>query len=327
MSWTAGGTGRARVGSSPHMTAAPLLLLAAAAHAAPDPFDAWLAAEIPVADGFSDPVGAGWADCGGGCWSRDTPAPVQAIAHGRVVEVGPDRVVIEHLWYEDQVRTVDRSTWTGLRPMVAVDQDLTRGEAIGTATRLEGRMGAHAAPLRTFLPGHRTRFVPQDEPVLALISHDRDTMRLYRDGVEVLRTGVGFGQAEGDKTRRGDLMTPKGMYFVVVKSRGPFTGKWGAYYGGTWIKLNYPNAWDAARGVDEGHITPAQQRSITRDYFGRRLTLQGTALGSGIGLHGWIEEWPDDGPRGLSWGCVVLHLRDTDAVYTALPEGAMVVLF
>lgn len=307
------------------MTAPLLTLLALPALA--DPFTDWLAADIPVADGFSDPVAEGWADCGAGCWSRDTPGPVVAVASGRVAEVGPDHVVLEHLWYEDQVRTEARSTWRGLRPAVTVGTELRRGAPLGTATRLEGAIEGQDGPLRSFLAGHRTRLVPQDEPVLALISHDLDAMRIYRDGVEVQRTSVGFGQAEGDKARRGDLMTPKGMYFVVVKSRGPFTGRWGAYYGGTWIKLNYPNAWDAARGVDEGLITGAQQRSITRAFFDRQLTLQGTALGSGIGLHGWIEEWPDDGPRGLSWGCVVLHLRDTDAVYGALPEGAMVVLF
>jgi Uncharacterized protein conserved in bacteria len=152
-------------------------------------------------------------------------------------------------------------------------------------------------------------------------------MRIYEGGEEVLRTTVGFGQAEGDKQRRGDRMTPKGMYFVVVKSEGPFTGPFGAYYGGTWIKVNYPNAWDAARGVDDGLITAAQQRAITRAYFDRALTLQGTKLGSGIGLHGWAEEWSDDGPHGLSWGCVVMHLADNRDVYAKVPEGSMVVMF
>jgi hypothetical protein len=33
------------------------------------------------------------------------------------------------------------------------------------------------------------------------------------------------------------------------------------------------------------------------------------------------------GPRHLSWGCVILHLKDIQAFYERLPEGAMVVIF
>jgi murein DD-endopeptidase MepM/ murein hydrolase activator NlpD len=41
----------------------------------------------------------------------------------------------------------------------------------------------------------------------------------------------------------------------------------------------------------------------------------------------WVREWEDDGPRHLSWGCVVLHLKDISDFYERLPEGAMVVIF
>jgi lipoprotein-anchoring transpeptidase ErfK/SrfK len=48
-------------------------------------------------------------------------------------------------------------------------------------------------------------------------------------------------------------------------------------------------------------------------------------LGGGIGFHGWAGEW--EGPRArLSWGCVVLHMRDVARVFDAIPVGAMVVL-
>ena len=39
------------------------------------------------------------------------------------------------------------------------------------------------------------------------------------------------------------------------------------------------------------------------------------------------REWPDEGPRHLSWGCVVLHLSDISNFYDRLPTGAMVVIF
>ena len=37
------------------------------------------------------------------------------------------------------------------------------------------------------------------------------------------------------------------MYFVIDKRRGNFPGDYGAYYGGHWIKINYPNRFDAPR--------------------------------------------------------------------------------
>jgi hypothetical protein len=52
-----------------------------------------------------------------------------------------------------------------------------------------------------------------------------------------------------------------------------------AYYSGYWIKLDYPNPWDAARGVDDGLIDAETQASITSAWWSGRLTAQKTALG------------------------------------------------
>ena len=79
--------------------------------------------------------------------------------------------------------------------------------------------------------------------------------------------------------------------------------------------------------MDEGLFDADLQREITRAFWARRTPPQGTKLGGGIGLHGWAYEWADEQPRGMSWGCVVLHLRDVDTIYDTLTEGAMVVLF
>jgi len=38
-------------------------------------------------------------------------------------------------------------------------------------------------------------------------------------------------------------------------------------------------------------------------------------------------EWSNDGPRHLSWGCVVLHLYDISKVFDQIPRGAMAVIF
>jgi murein L,D-transpeptidase YafK len=131
----------------------------------------------------------------------------------------------------------------------------------------------------------------------------------------------------GEKQVEGDNKTPKGMYFVTRKHRGEFPGAYGAYYGGHWIKINYPNRYDAARGRAARLITPAQESSIAAAWERRAPTLETTRLGGGIGFHGWAREWEDDGPRHLSWGCVVLHLSDISNFYEQVPEGSMVVIF
>ena len=138
---------------------------------------------------------------------------------------------------------------------------------------------------------------------------------------------MSFGQARGEKRVEGDNKTPKGMYFVIQKHRGEFAGDYGAYYGGHWIKINYPNKFDAARGRAERLVTPQQEARIAAAWEQRAPTLESTPLGGGIGFHGWIREWPDDGPRHLSWGCVVLHLSDISDFYDQIPERSMVVIF
>lgn len=321
-----GGAADASEAGAPDAARLDVPLAADAALAAPDPdtvFGAYLHAPFAVANGFDVPAGE---PCGDACWTGDT-RDVSAVAHGRVVAVTPESVTVEHLWYDDQVKRAAWIRWEGVTPAVVAGQELRRGDPIGTASTLRAVAPAELGPVAAFLAGRPRLPVPQDEPVLALVSHDLKQMRVYQRGAVAGTYSVAFGQEEGDKERRGDNRTPKGVYRVVARSKGPFDGPYGAYFGGHWIKLDYPNPWDAARGVDAGVIDTATQRAITRAWWDRRLPPQNTDLGGGIGLHGWASEWSDDGPRGLSWGCVVLHLSDVGAIYDALPEGTMVVLF
>jgi hypothetical protein len=114
--------------------------------------------------------------------------------------------------------------------------------------------------------------------------------------------------------------------FVIGKHQGKFDGPYAAYYGGYWIKLNYPNRFDAARGRGAGLITAAQELQINDRWAKRQATLESTPLGGGIGFHGWIKEWDDTGLRHLSAGCVVLHLYDISKLYDKINNGAMIVI-
>jgi murein L,D-transpeptidase YafK len=185
----------------------------------------------------------------------------------------------------------------------------------------------HYAEPSAFINSHRALHVPHQEQALVLVDQASYKMRLYRQAAMVGEYDVSFGQGVGQKRVQGDNKTPKGMYFVIRKHRGEFGGDYGEYYGGHWIKINYPNRFDAARGRAEGLITQQQEARISAGWERREPTLENTRLGGGIGFHGWIREWPNDGPRHLSWGCVVMHLSDIKALYDQIPHGAMVIVF
>jgi hypothetical protein len=97
---------------------------------------------------------------------------------------------------------------------------------------------------------------------------------------------------------------------ITNKHRGEFPGAYGRYYGGRWIKVNYPNKFDMAWGRSEGLITKQQEVTISTNWKKRAPTLEGTRLGGSIRFHGWIQEWANDGPQHLSWVRVVMHQHD-----------------
>jgi hypothetical protein len=117
------------------------------------------------------------------------------------------------------------------------------------------------------------------------------------------------------------------MYYVIQKHSGDFDGPYAAYFGGYWIRINYPNAFDAMRGKSQNLISSPQAQEIATKWANRQPTLERTAMGGGIGFHGWNKEWDNRGTRQLSFGCIVLHLSDVARFYERVPEGTMVVIF
>lgn len=308
-------------------------------------------------------TGEDWNGAGGG--NTDLGQPVYAVANGRVVfaedcgRLWGNVVVLEHVFYENAVRRELRSLYAHLNEIkVRAGEEVRRRQLIATVGQdpeklfgahlhLELRRDATLAPTywpssngrdaawvrehydepTAFIKSHRKLFVPQGERSLALVDQGRYKMRLYEGGRGVGDYDISLGQGEGEKQTEGDNRTPKGMYFVAQKKRGDFPGPYGAYFGGHWVRINYPNRFDAARGRAAKLITPSQESAIASAWERRAQTIETTRLGGGIGFHGWAREWEDSGPRHLSWGCVVLHLRDISNFYDRLPEGAMVVIF
>jgi hypothetical protein len=333
-----GGTGST---PSPSPTAAPRAS-SPTGTPTPDPIDAWVHTDFPAADGFELP-------------GPDTA--VRSVAHGRVAYAGDAGApwghvaTVDHVFYENHERRQIRSVYRHLaRTQVRPGDVVKRGAVVGAVSRpdaldFELRWDASLPPTfarsvghdaewirqryaepSTFVAGRRRLAVPQDEPALLVVSTVLRRMRVWLGGERVGDFEVAFGQGEGRKRRQHDLRTPLGMYFVVGKSRGPFQGPYADYYGGHWIKVNYPNAYDAAWGGEQRLMGADAARAMADAWWKREPTWQGSPLGGGIGFHGWAGDWDLDGPRRLSWGCVVMRNADIARLFPRIPPGAMVVI-
>jgi murein DD-endopeptidase MepM/ murein hydrolase activator NlpD len=327
-------------------------------------FNGWrVAAQFAEPSGLGIRTGEDWGGVGGG--NTALGQPVYSVANGRVVFAGKggarwgNMILIEHTFYENYERKKMRSVYAHLleinvrageevkrrQIIAAIGQDpdkpseahllleLRRDETLNTTFwpadngKDQAWVRDHYAEPFGFISARRKLFVPQNEAALILVDQNSYKMRLYQLGQQQGEYDVSFGQGKGQKRLQGDNKTPKGMYFVTDKYHGKVAGAYGSYYGGYWIKMNYPNRYDAAWGRAEKIITPEQDSSISKNWAARAPTPGNTKLGGGIGFHGWIKEWENDGPRHLSWGCIVMHLFDISTVFDRIPLGTMVVIF
>lgn len=139
------------------------------------------------------------------------------------------------------------------------------------------------------------------------------TLVLHSGDGAVARYPIGLGpHPVGDKTREGDGATPEGRYSICIKN--PHS----RYY--LSVGLDYPNADDADRALEDGRIDEAEHRRITRALAGGTCPPWNTALGGEIFIHG----------RGSSadWtlGCVALDDPDMKRLYDAVRIGTPVTI-
>lgn len=248
---------------------------------------------------------------------------ITAPAGGVVRTSTDDGLELQLCAYENHVVREVRFGVRGGRHTVSAGAAVKPGDELsrGGVVTLDGLAPA------AFFEQHPFLYDPKTEPVLIVVNVEGHEARRYEKGQRTHAWEVGRGQAEGVKSMRGDLKTPRGLYFVTDKSTGPFSGDFAGYYGGHWVKVNYPNAFDASRGVQEQLISSEQSATIARTWWRRGLTAQKTKLGGGIGFHGWISPWRGEVEGfGLSWGCVVLHPEEVAGFYATIPVGAAIVL-
>lgn len=282
----------------------------------------------------------------------DRAAPCCALARGEVVSVrgssgsGAVAVLVRHRWLENHEVREAWALHEGLVfALVAAGQGLEAGESLGPAgdqarVRLASRpedleaddtAAWEAAPLEgdalaTFLARRGELVVPASEPDLLVIDKSEYTLWRLEAGRVVETLEVALSQQPlGHKQVRGDNRLPEGSYRVIQRSRGPFTGAVGPWFGVAWMRLSYPNDFDADAGLADGRISEDQHDAILAANAAGRMPPKTTRLGGGIGIHGWNGDWPALS-RDLTWGCLSVQNGDLDRLYDEVPLGTPVII-
>jgi hypothetical protein len=67
--------------------------------------------------------------------------------------------------------------------------------------------------------------------------------------------------------------------------------------------------------------------SIIAAHKRKVMPPQNTALGGGIGIHGWAENgWDPAGSRALTWGCLSLNQDDLLEIFAEATSGTPVII-
>lgn len=308
--------------------------------------------------------GEDWNGVGGG--NTDLGQPVYSIGKGIVNYAGEcyapwgNVVILEHRYYENGQTDTVFSVYIHLKECyVGPGDTVEKREKIGSIGDGGGSYAAHLHfevrknSMRdkgpTFWPGtswedeiwvrdnyydptdfitnHRKMKIPADIEKLVQVVKRNFSMYYFEKGElkETYRIGLGGGGPER-KNRQGDNLTPEGEYYVILKSQGPFTGTYSGFFGAGWIKLSYPNSFDAIRGYANGIITESQKNSIIAADKSGTGPPQGTKLGGGIGIHGWAGEWISDGDDYMTFGCVCMHNADMKELYTKVEQGMIIII-
>ena len=317
-----------------------------------------VASEEPTSAGASKVpfIGETWNGKGGA--ATDAGQPVYAIASGivRAISDSPGGQVleIEHRFLENGTLRTAVSLYRGVGGRLVKEGDaIKRRQQIGVIARAEGEVPtqltlglkvAGATPIpapgaatqsptpsvsitpSAFIRERRKLLVPARELEIFIAMKRDYRLYLFRKGKLVRFFPIALSQDPiGPKRREGDNRTPEGEYRVTQKAKGPFEGEYGAYLGKAWIRISYPNAYDARAALAEGRITVSQCAAIVSATKKRKMPPAKTALGGGVGIHGWASDWPD-GPQDLTWGCLSLRHEDLMAVYDLMKEGLVILI-
>ena len=303
-------------------------------------YKSWSVSET-VVDALGLEARETWNGSGGG--DTDANQPVYALAAGTVSEVKDGEVWLEHPFLENGQPQRVLTGYVGIHACnVKAGDTVKRRQRI--AQIAPGLNGGHAQltitvkhllyaeaatwpqSVSTFVRSHRRLLVPaKEERVLIAVKH---AYRLYvcEKGQVKLTMPVALGQRGWErKTMDGDNGTPVGEYRITQKAKEPFDDSFGGYLGAAWLRLNYPNAYDARTALGEERISKKVHDRIAAAAQHGSLAPADTSLGGGIGIHGWLSDWPD-GANHLTWGCLSLRKADLLQVHDLVNKGTRVLI-
>ena len=290
---------------------------------------------------------------------------IYSIAKGKVVEIrsvdtqAKQKVIIEHYFLENNRVDTIYSIYKGLSEVnVALNTVVERQEAIGTIRKGDATESPQLklqiqkatvskwtpAQLQekhrdlkwckqnyynpsSFIEAHAQIKLPVNEPHFLLAIKHKYLMHYYQKGKFIESFDIALSQdPDGHKQQEGDNRLPEGAYNIIQKSTGPFSGATGPWFGSGWMRLNYPNPYDAAAGLDKGWITKAQYEQMVQAFYSGKEPSKRTKLGGGISIHGWNGNWIADGDQNLTWGCISMQNEDLTRLYPKLPLQTKIII-
>lgn len=269
--------------------------------------------------------------------------PVYAMAAGRVIEVTDGEIWLEHRFLDNGQLQQVRTSYTGIRgcslkpgdtvkrrqriAQMAPSQNLDAPKLTLTLRHLlYAEASTWPQSVSAFIRNHRQLLVPaKQERIIIAVKHDYQ-MHVCELGKITQTLPIALGQdGRKRKTTNGDNRSPVGDYVITQKARGPFDGEYGAHLGAAWLRLNYPNAYDARSALQEGRITLKEYDAIVSAAKRGSLSPANTSLGYGIGIHGWLSDWPD-GENNLTWGCLSMRKADILKLHDLVKRGTHVLI-
>ncbi|OQY03815.1 MAG: hypothetical protein B6I20_04245 [Bacteroidetes bacterium 4572_117] len=254
-------------------------------------------------------------------------------------------VVVEHIYYENGAVKKLRSLYAHLDTIIVKKGDFVKKRMqLGTMGNNSGMFWAHLhLELRkesifdkstTFWPSgsgkqdtkwikknyeHPTNFIkahrniknPVSEKLLVIAIKHEYKLYVCKYGDTIKSIPIALGQQPlGHKQKEGDNRTPEGEYYINQKALGPFSGSMANFFGTAWMRISYPNIYDAKIGLDKGLITTKQYNAIEAAIKSKGMPPKNTAIGGGIGFHGWTGKWDIKKENNLTWGCVSINNDD-----------------
>lgn len=170
-----------------------------------------------------------------------------------------------------------------------------------------------------FIHAHQTLKLPANYDTLLVAYKSRYKMYLYVKGKQAKEFDIALSQSPvGHKAVEGDNHLPEGEYYITEKNKGPFYGTYKDYFGPAWMRISYPNSYDAEEGYQKGTITKEKRDAIILATKKELQPPKNTGLGGGIGIHGWAGDWPENN-RHLTWGCISFRNKDLEKFYDFVP--------